>query len=652
MPKYYTPLQAAALLGLSKNTMYKHIREGTIKSVRIGVGRIRIPVSEVTKLVDITEEMVESTEPVVEATTEELVPQELTPQEEAVAQSDTGLVANNLQSEDLSDVHEESEGISVYDWFVGLAALMVVLTLFLFDYSSGVGVGLSPSITWWIRGAFFFWGFAHILLSLWIGAKSLIKRGSYLVGAGLFGVMVGVVSYGVTPKIGTSLYVGMSLGLMSVAFWPVSLMKRYLMHLVYAAIAVVVFNYVLPGYGLDSWQLAQLNSGGASQIVVALMAIIIGLTVLTLIMEAKSRIGFLIVNSILVVVSLYCAYLLTVSGVWDRAMLMVVWAVFGGLFPFAPNLSWGTIRNKTIVAEWVVIMAIMVGVVSAVTGMITEMRRTYLDDEVKQNLATIHTGINREVKNAKDRIETVASSKLLLSALKEQDLPIANEYMRDAVRGSDLFLQMLLLDKDGTVVAYYPETVPSLVGRNLGSRDYFVNAVRGEYFVSEELFQANIASAPWVAAMSMPIVDENGLVVGVLAGRLNLEVYENVITSTQLTTNELVYLTDVNGRLLTSSSVNRVDEQYSTGEVASISQVSPGYLGSARSRFLSEIQTDCCGWKIISVQAVGQGQIQVFELTGLVMVLGVMVLVTIAIFAVVWMGRGNKQPTLGVLNAQ
>ena len=57
MPKYYTPLQAAALLGLSKNTMYKHIKDGTIRSVRLGEGRIRIPASELNNLIDITEDI-------------------------------------------------------------------------------------------------------------------------------------------------------------------------------------------------------------------------------------------------------------------------------------------------------------------------------------------------------------------------------------------------------------------------------------------------------------------------------------------------------------------------------------------------------------------------------------------------------------------
>ena len=49
MKKFYTPKELIQLLGFSKNTIYRYLEEGKIKSTRMGKGSFRIPASEVEK---------------------------------------------------------------------------------------------------------------------------------------------------------------------------------------------------------------------------------------------------------------------------------------------------------------------------------------------------------------------------------------------------------------------------------------------------------------------------------------------------------------------------------------------------------------------------------------------------------------------------
>ena len=50
MQQWYTPQQAAAVIGVHKNTLLAHIRQGTVKAVRLGPRTIRISAEELAKL--------------------------------------------------------------------------------------------------------------------------------------------------------------------------------------------------------------------------------------------------------------------------------------------------------------------------------------------------------------------------------------------------------------------------------------------------------------------------------------------------------------------------------------------------------------------------------------------------------------------------
>ena len=52
IPKTYSIKQAAAALEVHTNTVYRWVKGGAIKSVRVGPKLIRIPASEITQLLE------------------------------------------------------------------------------------------------------------------------------------------------------------------------------------------------------------------------------------------------------------------------------------------------------------------------------------------------------------------------------------------------------------------------------------------------------------------------------------------------------------------------------------------------------------------------------------------------------------------------
>lgn len=52
MKRYYSVIEAANVLGVSTNTIYKYLKEGKVKSRRIGKGRIKIPAVELAPYIE------------------------------------------------------------------------------------------------------------------------------------------------------------------------------------------------------------------------------------------------------------------------------------------------------------------------------------------------------------------------------------------------------------------------------------------------------------------------------------------------------------------------------------------------------------------------------------------------------------------------
>ncbi len=644
MPKYYTPLQAAALLGLSKNTMYKHIKDGTIRSVRLGEGRIRIPASELNNLIDITEDIAHQADEVVVNDVVDPEVMDTTPEE----------IVDVTQTV----IEPKISRIDIYDWFVGIGSSMVSLALFLFNYA-GINLDRAPveMILWSLRILLFVWGWGHILIALLLPQYALRKRLSYLFGGLIYSALVATLIYS-NSVAGISLYISMALGLLFNVGLMVGPMKRYLIHLVVGLVAMIILYFVFPGNMFALW--AQLPSNTVQvKIVISIVAAILVLA-LCFVLLFRNRVQSLTIvgHFIFVGVGVYAAYYCVLFGFWDRAMLLFAWIVFGALFPFHERINWGGGDKRWLVAECIGVIGIMVVVITIMAGLMTNLRHTYIDASTTTLTQGIKDDVDREVERAQSRLKATAGSRLLGAALVEDDRTIQREYLRDTVRGSYMFVQMFLYDTQGSVRSYYPDTNPAAFSANSEFNEYYQHALRGESFVSPALFQAQVEGAPWLIVIAVPMVDESGTVIGVLAGRLNIELLESIVGSQAKSGQGLAYLLDSKGRVIVAQNGLDTRPLEETGSIPQkpfldkefagtpqIAQLEPAPNTPAQTTHLSGMKTGCCGWRVIFEKS-HVGDIDAFEFVGITLVLGVMILLAVGVAIMAKIERSNAETTL------
>jgi excisionase family DNA binding protein len=114
MPATYTVKQVSKLLGYSTNSIYTYLKEKRLKGVRIGKGRFRIPQSELDKFLQFEKGILSKTSPI-----NPIAPT-------AVGYADT--------CEDFT-ASEQVEVPSLFDWFIGVSAIILGSSWMLFANS-------------------------------------------------------------------------------------------------------------------------------------------------------------------------------------------------------------------------------------------------------------------------------------------------------------------------------------------------------------------------------------------------------------------------------------------------------------------------------------------------------------------------------------
>ncbi len=112
-------------------------------------------------------------------------------------------------------------------------------------------------------------------------------------------------------------------------------------------------------------------------------------------------------------------------------------------------------------------------------------------------------------------MQIAAESDIIKSMNPERVIP----YLSMLDNRSDVFETMFAIDTNGTVVAH---TIPESIGSDYSDRSYVSKALNGESNYSDVL--TSKATGNRIVVAATPIKDENGSIVGILAGSANFEV--------------------------------------------------------------------------------------------------------------------------------
>jgi PAS domain S-box-containing protein len=145
-----------------------------------------------------------------------------------------------------------------------------------------------------------------------------------------------------------------------------------------------------------------------------------------------------------------------------------------------------------------------------------------------------------------------AQRPLLIKAVKDRDAAAVHSHMEGMKRNNSEIDLIFLTDRDATIWANYP-VYPEAIGQNVSDRDWYRGvSARWEPYTSA-VFQLIVGNRPLAVATAVPVMDEQGEVIGILGNSRRLDFMASTVHNTYLNSDTAVTILDQNGNLLFSN---------------------------------------------------------------------------------------------------
>lgn len=506
MAATYTVKQVAEILGYSTNSIYTFLNEKRIEGVRVGKGRFRIPQSEIDRL---------------------LLSVKKSPGLGQVASPTTPTAESSLvQDGSAGQAIHLIAGLrlslpNIFDWFIGTAAVVTGLALFLFnrtfEQSSSsnvfhqylvsiriiliaVGLGVLATSVFVEKKRFWHYLF-HLILAL---------SGSIMVyGLMRSGDWAGAITYGFLAVVVAATLVIHTDG--------VAMVTGYVILLALAIPGVILLA------PLDPHVVGLLN---LLQVSPAIGAIVVGsvngILALLLIIGYFRYAPFFWIGawgSALLFIGLSFFY--AEDGYWSRSFFFII---LGLVTVFLP--AWRRLRNLTKPHDQLLIHGIFSSIflLQIVAVLFVYLMQANLIEQVNLQLsqqARYGAGIvESSLDTATAALVTAAGNPVLVEAVKSKDLSVINETSKLIYESNSTIRRLVYLDRDGGGVALYPFGTFDLP--NYSFRDYFIETKRtGKPYLSG-VFTAQVdQSNRKVVAIAVPLADPDREFAGVIVGSID-----------------------------------------------------------------------------------------------------------------------------------
>ncbi|HLD24830.1 MAG TPA: DNA-binding protein [Patescibacteria group bacterium] len=555
MPKNYTVKEVADILGFSTNSIYAFLKEKRIKGVRIGRGRFRIPEEELARILHLSKKP----QSVVRVSVGSPAP---------VLMGDAQIILDEPKPSLMK--FGELLAPNIFDWFIGLAAVIAGFGMFVFNVSFGSSeIASTPLIFPIIRlvliacgmgiiiSSMYFQGRGwhnvfHLCLSLlgFINAFGLMRSGD-MEGALLYGLL------GLTIGINHLLRLG---GIVTIMIYATSLAFAYPL--------VIVF---IPG---DIHVQALTASLGMSPVSIGLLGLAVSITLVAGLWMGYARqwiIFFVAAWSIALfdmAVAVWYAHMLY----WSRAFFFVVVGYFTGMLP-----HWWPLQQSVARRYKYMLHAIFAGIGAAmfIAVLIVYLLQQNVWDARERELASKLTIAQTRIENA---VTSVRSSALVASVntdfvavVMKRDTAKLYAYAKIIYESNPNIRRLIFLDEAGDSVGVYP--YGTLDDPNYAYRDYFQKAKATGQPVISDVFQARADNAGrYVLVVSVPLRDVKGAFAGVMAASLDLDrmglILDQVATSER---GEHFVIADAKGVILSHPNASLIGSTAPLGD--------PLYLG-------------------------------------------------------------------------
>ncbi|MBI4224636.1 MAG: helix-turn-helix domain-containing protein [Deltaproteobacteria bacterium] len=538
MKNFYTPKELIELLRFSKNTVYKYLEEGTIESTRVGRrGGYRVPAEEVERLLK-------------QHGTAGLPSQEevMVKVEPDASDEPSGVPLSIKSQRWLEEVKQAPE---LFDWFVGLLALLSGFSLFLvpsYFYRESFALvlpyfsvarfvllasGMGFLLFEFMRNTDGWHRWLHGFLAVpFLGLGFQYARGQEWRGTILYGaVWLVMVLAAAMPKI------------------------PQVVRFVLAVYLVAASGAILSWLGPDTVGQKLFDSFPAFVTPVATFSMATVILIVSLVSLRLRNWWYLVASSINGLIFLGFGFLAVVIGVWDRAVSYVLFAAFSFLFPF-----WERLRYRKSAGKRTLLTFVYLGFVLLVGLLVVSLSHYAAEEWAREKLEVQTEAAGGEVeeflKKAELKAVALAQSPLLQKALVEEDTEFADQIFRDTLRGTAVLRRLLLLDSEGVVLWVYPESEIDIRGNDLSFREYVQRAKEGEVAVTD-LFEATTGPNLWAVVAASPIYGAEGELSGIVVAGVDYEELQASLGSLKIGEEGYLVVTDAVNRVVVHPDTER-----------------------------------------------------------------------------------------------
>lgn len=516
MPKTYTVNEVANILGYSTNSIYTFLKEKRIKGVRVGKGRFRIPEEELSRILHLSKKPVVTSAP---ATSQE---QAIVPQSIEIS-SDSDRLARHEDAVFFSMPFWKGKVAfpSFIDWFVGMAAVVAGVALFLFNgiFANSTVAQFSPVINamkmiFIASGLGLIIGSANNETKIWRN----VFRGTLMLLGGFNSFMLvrlGDIDGGV-------IYGAIALVLLVLTIFDLEGIVAFGLYISILAIAAPLIFLFAP----ESAHIASLAA--VFHVSPQLLGGIMGIFSLGFLMifwsGYKSNSKSVLVASILVVIACTSATLgYAQVQYWSRAFYMMVVMFFASLFGFWTRFHDVTPRRHLLVLHGlftamltVFLMAILV--VFVLQQNIWEASKVDFFNKITSGQNTIASAIN----SIQSSLVVSSANPQLVTAIEKKDVNTMAQIAKVIYESNKNIRRLVFLNKEGDALAIYPYGL--FVQTNYSFRDYFsrVKETKRPYVSDVYLTTVDNVSR-YVIGVAVPVLDKRGEIVGMVVGSVDLD---------------------------------------------------------------------------------------------------------------------------------
>lgn len=500
MEKTLTIKQVAQMLGYSTNSVYAFVKEGKIRSVRVGKGRFRVPLSEVERVLG-----VEKKSPDVFTARPSMTIH-------AFEEKKDSQWAERFLHKCFGAVSKESlEKIHIFDVFLGIVSIVCSTSMSLYSQlfdknQATVHLPWQPVL----QTGFIVSGIALLAISF-----LSVKRGWNIFFRVFNAVCFGVLAtflFNVGDYDGALIF-GF-VGLLSAISDTGILGEDGFMYLLHG-IVILIGPLALLLFPNDSHlRFATIFQVPAMPSIVASIGFFGG--ILLALTRYKYRWLFTVMMWCAIAGFVWVSFWFASEWYWLRGLFFLLLAVFSVV-----SLYWDYIPTKLCeerrlvgIFFFLVLLTFLAAVGILYIFQVNMIGYTSQQLHQKQVYSSLY--VESTIKDITSVVRSYAADEAVIRAFEKKDTSELSNQGKKMLASSDLLYRIIMINPAGDILVYYPYGDPFTVS-NLANRDYFIKAITTRLPVVSDVFQAQTVSGQYRIAISAPVISAKGDVLGVVA---------------------------------------------------------------------------------------------------------------------------------------